>query len=434
MIGLWHLGTVTAACLASLGHHVVAVDDDKDVIRNLRQGRPPLFEPGLEELIRTGLSAGRLTFTSDLAEALPQAEYVWLAFDTPVDGRDEADLSPILHMVTRIAPLLAPDTVMVLSSQVPVGTCRRFLAAMGKESPGRPGGLVYLPENLRLGQAIERFIKPDMLVIGAADTEIVERVEMLLGRIEAPRYLVSFETAEMVKHTINAYLSTCISFINEISAICEFVGADAVDVARVLRSDRRVSPHAPLSPGMGFAGGTLARDLRILLHLAGSLDYHPNLLEGVLAGNAWQNRVVIRKLQVGLGVLEGKRVAVLGLTYKAGTDTLRRSAAVETVEAIVQEGASVAVFDPKADPGALRQGNVTISSDPYEAAHGADAVAFMTPWPEFRRLDFPRLLGGMRGTLVVDSQNMLDMAWLIRLGFTYAGIGRGLSSCGIPVT
>jgi UDPglucose 6-dehydrogenase len=270
-----------------------------------------------------------------------------------------------------------------------------------------------------------------MVVIGARSTRETAAADQVLAGIEAPRLTMGIEAAEMVKHAINAYLATCISFINELANISELVGADAVEVARGLRADRRVSPHAPLWPGLGFAGATLARDVRVLSQLASGLGYAPTLVESVLAVNSWQNSGVIRKLQRALGSLKGRRIGVLGLTYKAGTSSLRRSASIETIEAIVDAGGTVAVYDPKAESQPASRAGVDLCGDAYEAAQAADAIVMMTAWPEFQHLDFVRLRQVMRGRILIDGQNAFDMQRLSDLGFTYLGMGRSRVAAGV---
>ena len=426
VVGIWHLGAVTAACLADLGYTVVGVDDDAAKVKALNDGVPPLHEPGLEELMGRNIAAGRLRFATDLRQGVEGAQYVFISYDTPVDESDEVDLSPILAAARQLAACIEQESTLIVSSQVPVGTCEGLAGDIRCLNPQLQFGLACVPENLRLGQALERYRRPDMLVIGAEDGATAARVEALFSFVDAPKLITDLRTAEMTKHAINAYLATNISFINELANLCDRAGVDAFKVAQALKLDGRVSTKAPLTPGLGFAGGTLARDLRALRHLAEEAGYPGHLLRAVLSVNEQQNGVLVKKLGRALGSLAGRRIGVLGLTYKPGTSTLRRSAALEVIQAAVAAGATVAAHDPKADPSEISQhGEFAFFKEPHEAARGADAIVLMTAWPEFRQLDFRQMLAVMRGDVLVDGQNLLEPEAMVRLGFRYVGMGRG---------
>jgi UDPglucose 6-dehydrogenase len=425
--GLWHLGTVTSACLADLGYQVVAVDENSERVASLNDGAPPLFEPGLAELVRKHLTSGRLHFTSSLGEAVQAASHVVITHDTPVNEKDEPDLGPIASTIDALAGCLGDGATIIVSSQVPVGTCEALASRLRALNPGLHFGVACVPENLRLGQAIERFLRPDFLVFGADNEATMQRVEALYAPIPGPRVRVDLRTAEMTKHAINAYLATCISFGNELANLCDEVGADALQVVQVLRLDSRASPKAPLAPGLGFAGGTLARDMTVLQKLATQHRYAAPLLKGVLAVNEFQNRMVVQRLEGLLGTLAARTIGVLGLTYKPGTSTLRRSAAIEIIRDLVAKGAAIQAFDPKADPAEveLHRREFSICTDPYAAAKDADALALVTPWPEFRDLDLARLKVVMHTPVILDAPNMLEPAKVTQAGFVYQGIGRG---------
>lgn len=426
VIGIWHLGAVTSACLAQLGYCVVGVDADARRVEQLNRGAAPLFEPGLDELIAANLAFGQLSFTTDPAEGLQGAAYAIIAHDTPVDEQDEVDLSPLFAAAADLARHLDSGATVIISSQVPAGTCEQLAARLRELNPSLDFGIAYTPENLRLGQAIERFRQPDMLVIGADDRATCDRVDHLLSVIEAPRVKVSLRTAEMIKHAINCYLATSISFINEIANICDEVGADALSVAQALRLDSRIGPRAPLHPGLGFAGGTLARDLKALLRIADRHSYPAPMTRAVLAVNEGQSRTVLRKLKGVYPSLQGRQVGVLGLTYKPGTSTLRRSAALHFIKAMAADGASVRAYDPKADPEEVRlHSELTLCDDPYAVTEGGDALLLATAWPEFRELDFRRIREAMLKPVLLDPHNMLDADAMVRQGFLYCGTGRG---------
>lgn len=427
VVGLWHLGAVTAGCLADLGYEVVGVERDPAKAAKLNRGIPPLFEPGLAELMATHLASGRLRFTADLADGTAKASYVLIAYDTPVDDQDDPDLSPIETTVEELGSVLEHDVAIIVSSQVPVGTCEALANRLRTLAPRLRFGIACVPENLRLGEAIDRFLRPDLLVLGADNEQTMAKIEALYSSVPGSRVRVDLRTAEMIKHAINAYLATCISFSNELANLCDEVGADALHVAGALKLERRVSPKAPLLPGLGFSGGTLARDMKVLTKLADRYHYPAPFLNGVLALNRLQNSTVVHRLEKLLESLRSKTIGVLGLTYKPGTSTLRRSAAVEIIRDIVGRGGIVRAYDPKADPAetALLRHEFTVCEDPYAVAQGAHAIVLVTPWPEFKDLDLPRLRTGMRDHAFLDTANMLDPSLVTQAGFLYQGIGRG---------
>lgn len=425
VMGLWHLGTVAAGCLARCGHTVVGVDENAQRIASLQEGRAPLFEPGLDGLLSEGIESGRLRFATDASVAAPSADVVFVAYDTPVTERDEADVSGIVRTIEKLTPWVDPSSLLLIHSQVPVGTCRAIRENRRRSRPDFCE-MAYVPENLRLGQAIDRFLHPDMLVIGAEDPGAFEMCDALFAGISGPRVRTNLETAEMAKHAINAFLGTSISFGNEVANLCQAAGADGAKVMSILHLDRRVGAHAPIDPGMGFAGGTIARDMRILQALAHEKGNQTHLIDAAFAVNEQQNSLPLKWLSRVYGALEGLRVGVLGLTYKPGTSTLRRSAALEIVRRLNAEGVIVAVSDPKADLSEVSDlPRFEFSRDPYAAMTGKDALLLITPWPEFKMLDYERIKAGMRHPLVLDMPNALDREQLERQGFAYLGVGRG---------
>jgi UDPglucose 6-dehydrogenase len=426
VIGIWHLGAVTSACLADLGYMVVGVDLDAKRVEALNQGRAPLFEPGLDEALKRNVAQERLRFTTRIQEGVRGASFVLVASDTPVDDDDDVDLSGIFTTFEALAPALERDAIIVVSSQVPVGTCEQLAKTVRRVNPMARFGIAYTPENLRLGQAITRFLRPDMLVIGADTPATAQRVQDLYAPIETTCVVMGLRSAEMVKHAINAYLATTISFANEIGNLCDEVGADALRVAQALRLDARVSPRAPLAPGLGFAGGTLARDIKALQRLGKQHGYPASLVNAVLEVNRSQNRMVVQRLKDVYPSLRGRKIGVLGLTYKAGTSTLRRSAAVEVIKALKAEGAAVTAYDPLADPEEVaHHPEIVRVASPHEAADASDALVLMTEWPEFRTLAYDQLRPRMRSPLLLDPQNFLDKDTMRTMGYTYWGMGRG---------
>ena len=429
VVGMWHLGLVTSVCLADLGFLVVGVDPDPKRVERLNQGQAPLFEPGIAERLTQHLASGVLRYTADMDDGVRDASHVLIAFDTPVDQDDEVDLREIYGSVETMAVSLRQDVTVIISSQVPVGTCEELASIVRANRPDLSFEIACVPENLRLGQAIQRFLHPDMIVVGADDAGTYERVERVYDRVQAPRVHVNLRTAEMTKHAINAYLATTISFANELANICDLVGADAVHVVEALRLDARVSPRAPLDPGFGFSGGTLARDMKALQRIAQQHDYEAPMIEGVLARNRLQNTVALRNIERFYGGCKGLTVGLLGLTYKPGTSTIRRSSAIEMLTALVSRGASVRAYDPMADPAELApyQRTFTRCDSAYEVATGSHALVLATPWPEFKELDFDRLRSSMSKPLLVDPGNVLDADEMVRAGFAYQGVGRGTS-------
>lgn len=424
-LGLWHLGSVVSACLAGLGYRVTAYDPDPERVCDLAKGVPPLHEPGLSQLIGAGLDSGRLAFTDDLGQALADAEFALLTYDSPVDSEDRIDLGEIFATAGRMAAHLDEGATVIVMSQVPVGTCEEIARAIQQARPGLTSGLVCSPENLKLGQAIDRFLHPPMLLLGGDDEDALDAAERLFRPIPTVKLRLSLRTAEMAKHALNAFSATCISFSNEIAALCEEMGVDAAALSEVLRHDERVGPETPIRPGLGFSGGTLARDLNVLRTLGDRCGLDTPLLDAVLAVNQGQKDRVLHKLQRLCGALDGLTISVFGLTYKAGTSTLRRSVSLELIASLAAQGSAVRAYDPQADTRELPPGlPVDIGLDPYETVRGSDALLIMTQCPEFRALDYAAIQRCMRQPVLVDATNMLDPDALLACGFRYQGMGR----------
>ena len=427
VIGTWHLGSVVSACFADLGYSVVAVDNNARAIEVLKKGIPPLFEPGLEELINRNVKAGRLSYSTDLGEAVKGCKHVLITYDTPVGENDEVDLSIIFATAKELAKHLENKSVITVSSQVPVGTCEQIREIIKKHNHSLDFDIAYSPENLRLGQAIERFLNPDRIVIGAESDITLDKVAKLFNVIQAPVIRMNLRTAEMTKHAINAFLATSISFANEMGNLCDEVGADASQLAEAMGADFRIGPHLPLSPGLAFGGGTLARDLTVLQNLGDSLNYQTWLIDGVVQVNEQQKKLVIRKLEKIYGSVGKLTVGVLGLAYKAGTSTMRRSTALDIIGRLVYGGASVQAYDPKADAEEVRAHHeFKFCPDAYQAAKNSDALIIATEWPEFRELDFDLIKTMMKKPVIIDAKNLLDGKPLLEKGFRYSGVGTGL--------
>ncbi len=414
--GLWHLGSVTAACLAEAGHTVVGLDPDASTIADLGANVPPVDEPGLAALVREQQNANRLRFTTDAADAIPDAEVVWVCFDTPVDSNDNADVLWVRDRLEDIAPHLTPGTLVLISSQVPVG----FGAKLAADWAKRGVRVACSPENLRLGQALDCFRKPDRVVLGCGAGDRAKLTD-LLAPFGGERVWMSVASAEMTKHAVNAFLATSVAFINELARICEVVGADAKEVERGLKTEQRIGPRAYLSPGTAFAGGTLARDIGFLLDLAAEHDRPAHLFRGVRESNECQKNWLRDQLS---SVPAGATVAVLGLTYKPGTDTLRRSGSVELCRWLLTRGVKVRAHDPAAKRDAEELRGVELADTAEGAMRGADVSVLATPWPEYRTLTPAQVRGAMKRAKVIDPTHFLAAGLANDATIAYVAAGR----------
>jgi len=424
--GLWHLGSVTAACLAEAGFATLGLDSDSATIGTLTRGVPPLFEPGLEKVIRAGLASGRLGFTTDAA-AVTDCGIVWVTFDTPVGEDDRADDQAVMRAVERLFPHLCDGAVVLISSQLPVGSTRTLEIAFAAVAAGRTVSFAYSPENLRLGKAIEVFTRPERIIIGIRDDYARSVLEPVLARFCAELIWLSVESAEMTKHALNAFLATCVTFMNEIATVCERVGADAAEVETALRSEPRIGKRAYIRPGGAFAGGTLARDVMFLNAIGSRHGLTLPLLGGIIPSNQRHRQWPLDQLTVRLDGLAKRRVAVLGLTYKPDTDSLRRSAAIELCRQLVGAGAVVIVHDPAAEPlpDDLAT-DVTRVDSAAAALDHADALVVATEWPIYRELQPDTVLAAMARPLVLDQGRFLADRFGRDERFHYVTVGTPL--------
>lgn len=420
VLGLWHLGCVTSACLAKLGYQVIGFDQDHTVIDNLRLVKAPISEPGLDELIKINLDSKRLQFTTNVEDTIRNSSYVLLTIDTPVDDKDRVDLTSVYDAINDIAKFAEDNITIIVQSQVPVGTCDDFIKIIRGKRPELKFGLGYCPENLRLGKAIEIFEKPDRIIIGANDEDTTNKIEAFFNVINCPKIKMDLKSAEMTKHAINAFLATCISFINWIGNVCDEVGADSKKVSEGLMSESRIGRNLPLRAGLGFSGGTLGRDLRILTKLGQDLDIQPDLIESVLKTNHEQNIKVIKKLLKIFSSLEGLTIGILGLTYKAGTNTLRRSTALEIIEELLHLKTTVNAYDPAISyVDSITNEKFRLLDSAYSVAEDSNALLIFTEWPEFKKLDYRKIHAKMKNPIVIDMKNFLDGNILENLGFKY---------------
>ena len=427
IIGLWHQGIVGAACMAKVGYEVIAYDRNEERIAVLNQGKSTIFEPGLDELLSCGVNEKRLSFTTDVSKVVCECQDIMVMFDTPVDEDDNLDLSEIFDTMKKIAPDLKDDCLLYFTAQMPVGTCDIIREIIEKENPKASYNIAYSPENLRLGQAVDRFLHPALPVIGADNDATYNRVVDLLSPLNTEWKQVNVRTGEMVKHALNAYIGLTICFGNEIGSICDEVGADGHKIAQVLKLEERVGKKAMLAPGLGFSGGTIARDIQTLRKLGDAHNLDTILFDGVWDANRSQNSIVIRTLKKLFGNLEGTPITVLGLTYKADTSTLRRSLSLEIVQALLKENADIKTNDPKADRNELSQYNgINFCEDPYEAIKGSKALLLITAWKDYKNLDFNKVKDSMgENPVIFDVSKFWNGDELEKLGFNYITIGSG---------
>jgi UDPglucose 6-dehydrogenase len=418
MFGAGYVGLVTGACFADLGHEVVIRDVIPERIERLRAGEVPIYEPGLEQVLER--NQGRLHFTLDVAEAVDGADFLYVAVGTPPTESGDADLAAVWSVIDELPAELPNRPLVVMKSTVPVGTgvnVRARLDARGLQSVG----YVSNPEFLAEGSAIADFSSPDRVVIGAFDDQDGDRVVQLHGDMKTIFVRTDVPSAELVKLAANAFLSTRISFINEIANVCELVGADVVDVAHGIGLDHRLGSHF-LRAGVGFGGSCFPKDVTALKQLAGNSGYPFLLLQAVWEVNELQKRRVVQKLQKHLGPLRGKTVALLGLAFKPNTDDMREAPSRVIAYRLLSEGAEVRAWDPVARPDDLR--GIDLFDTVEETVRGADAAVIVTEWPELRSLITPEIRDSMARPVIIDGRNMLDPVAAGAAGFVYEGIGR----------
>ncbi|MGB2875336.1 MAG: UDP-glucose/GDP-mannose dehydrogenase family protein [Gaiellaceae bacterium] len=420
IFGAGWVGLVTGACFAELGHEVVIRDVVPERIEALREGRVPFHEPGLDELLER--NRGRLTFTLDVADLAP-TRLMFVCVGTPPTYSGDADLSAVWTVVDELP---APDerTLLVMKSTVPVGTGEKVRAALDSRGLAHVG-YVANPEFLSEGTAVEDFMQPDRLVVGAFTEADAERVAGLYESLGAPIVRADVASAEMIKLAANAFLMTRISFINEIANVCEATGADVVQVAEGIGLDHRLGPHF-LRAGIGWGGSCFPKDGAALKQLASNSGYHFQLLNAVIEVNELQKRRVVGKLEKHLGKLRGQTIALLGLAFKPNTDDLREAPSLVLASRLLAEGAEVRAWDPVADARRLLQG-VTFCESVVEAVTGADAAVIVTEWDELRSLASTEVREAMKRPVIVDGRNLLDPEAARAAGFTYEGIGRAAS-------
>ncbi len=428
VIGAGYVGLVSAACFSAAGHNVTCVDADADRVALLLSGEMPIFEPGLAELVAAGMRSARLSFSGDIAACVADAAIAIIAVGTPQGPDGDADLSHIFEAADAVGRALRRRTVIAIKSTVPVGTGDAVEAIVARAATGCDFAVVSNPEFLREGDAIRDFTRPDRIVIGAAQLWAQAEMTALYRAAvpaDVPICIVSRAAAELAKYAANTFLAAKVVFVNEIADLCEATGADIAGVARCMGLDPRIGASF-LEAGPGFGGSCFPKDLAALRHTAGRRKVALTLVEATLASNeARRARMAHKIVEACGGSVRGARIAVLGLTFKAGTDDMREAPSIGIIRALRESGANICAYDPHGMPAAARiLSEVEFCRDPYAACAGADAAVILTEWPQFRAIDLGRLRETMRRRVLVDLRNLLNPAYAASHGFAYVSIGR----------
>jgi UDPglucose 6-dehydrogenase len=428
VIGTGYVGLVTGVCLAEFGMNLICVDNDRQKIDLLQQGKVSIHEPGLEDLMTRNMKEGRLSFSTSIQNGVASSLVIFIAVGTPSHEDGSADLRSVEEVAKEIARYMDGYKVVAVKSTVPVGTCRR-LKQLIQEHQLRPAtfDIVSNPEFQREGSAVEDFMRPDRVTIGAESEQaiaIMKDIYSALYLIETPFVITSLETAEMVKYAANAFLATKITFINEIANLCELTGADVHHVARAMGLDGRIGKKF-LHPGPGYGGSCFPKDTRALSRIAHERGYTFKLLDSVIKVNEEQKQRMVAKIREKVGDLQGKTIGVLGLSFKPNTDDIRESSSIAIIQALLALGAKVKAFDPVAmDESKKVLPELECGEDAYDVAKGCDALVLATEWNQFRRLDLQRVKGLLKSPIFIDLRNVYDPDQMKRLGFNYCGVGR----------
>jgi len=428
VVGVGYVGIITAACFADLGNKVVALDIDEEKVAGLKEGKMPIYEPGLKELVDRNVLANRIEFTSSYEEGLKDAEFVFIAVGTPSGVDGEADLQYVAASARSIADHIKEGLIIINKSTVPVGT-GDWVADIVREQNPEAGdfAVVSCPEFLREGSAIGDFMQPHRIVVGSLDEEAAEKVARLHLPLRAPIVVTDLRTAEMIKYASNAFLATKISFINEIANICEDLGADVMEVSNGMGFDARIG-QSFLNAGIGYGGSCFPKDVKALAYMAEKSGRHPQLLHSVMDINSDRRVMAVEQVKSMLGGddLKGKVIGMLGLSFKPNTDDMRDAPSVTMANLLLEAGAVVKAFDPIAmEEAAKLLPAVEMVDSPYTMAEGCDLLMVNTEWNEFRQLDLKRIHKSMKTPLLFDGRNIYDPKKMKQLGFTYRGVGRG---------
>lgn len=433
VVGAGYVGLVTAVTLSILGHRVTCVDVNSERIAMLKAGKSPFYEPGLEEVLAREIAAGRLLFTADLAEAVGNADCVILCVGTPSTASGAADLTDLMHAVDDIASVVKRPLYLVIKSTVPVGTNRRVVERLQQWQVAMPGGLkrsvaelitvVSNPEFLREGSALHDSLHPDRIVVGTTSKQAIIDMQLLYRGLDAPFLAVSPEEAELIKYASNAFLAMKISFANSLADFCEVWGADIRVVTKGMGMDTRIGSQF-MQAGLGFGGSCFPKDVRALLYQYQAANLYGGFLQETLRVNQARITRSVNKLKRALGSLLGRKIAILGLAFKPGTDDVRESPSLYLLQALLDEGCQIKAYDPQAIPGARRLfPDVEYCASSLEAVQDADAVVVATDWPEFKELPWDQILARMRGRVVLDARNLYEREVLEKAGALYLGLG-----------
>jgi UDPglucose 6-dehydrogenase len=427
VVGTGYVGLVLGACLAETGNDVTCVDKDDAKVKMLRKGRVPIYEPGLTELVQRNKEEGRLVFTTQLPRAVRSAQIIFIAVGTPQGEDGAADLQHVLGVAREIGKAMDGYKVIVNKSTVPVGTAEKVRAIVRRETT-HPFSVVSNPEFLKQGAAVDDFMKPDRVVIGAEDprgAELMVALHQPFTRTGAPIMVMDCASAELCKYASNAILATKISFMNEIANVCELFGADVDRVRQAVGADRRIGTSF-LFPGVGYGGSCFPKDVKALVRFSADKKYDFKILKAVEAVNEWQKRTLIRKMEAHFGSLKGRTIAVWGLAFKPKTDDMRDAPAIAVVQSLLEKGATIQVYDPEAMKAArmLFGQKVAYAPKSYEALRGAEALAIVTEWHEFREPDFARMRKLMHSPVIFDGRNIYQPQQMKAHGFIYYSIGR----------
>ncbi|HLF72958.1 MAG TPA: UDP-glucose/GDP-mannose dehydrogenase family protein [Anaerolineales bacterium] len=427
VVGVGYVGLVTAACFADLGNRVVALDVDEKRIENLKQGIMPIYEPGLEELVKRNVKAGRLSFSCVYAEALQSAEFAFIAVGTPSGVEGNADLQYVDAAARSIAQNMTAPLIIINKSTVPIGT-GDWVADIVRSAQPRPieFAVVSCPEFLREGSAIADFMSPHRNVIGSLDRDAASKVAQLHLPLRAPIVITDLRTAEMIKYASNAFLAAKISFINELADLCELVGADVKEVAAGMGYDARIGRYF-LDAGLGWGGSCFPKDVQALAYMAKEKGLNPRILNEVVSVNYDRRKAVVKHLEQLLdGSLKGKRIGLLGLAFKPNTDDMRDAPSIDISNSLIAMGAQVRGYDPVSRKAAAPlMPAVEICDDVYEMADGCDALVVVTEWNEFKQLDLEKIRDLLKTPVIYDGRNIYDPGLMKEMGFAYRAIGRG---------
>jgi len=422
VFGLWHLGTVLTASWSKLGNQVIGFDHLESKVTNLNKGLPPIFEPFLEDSLKESISKKNLSFSNNLKD-LSSCDFVFLAYDTPVNDDDSSDTTILTESIKDMRTILKNHTVVIISSQSPVGFCAELRHLIQEVNPTLE--VAYSPENLRLGEAIQCYLQPDRIILGTANQETEKRCIDLFSQIKAEVLSMSLESAEMVKHGINSFLANSIVFANHLADICELKHAVMKDVIRGMKSDERIGKKAYLAPGIGFSGGTLGRDLKVLASINQNEQGYAKLFGTIHQYNNERKISIVSKIEKLVGNLANKKIGVLGLTYKPGTSTLRRSLPMEVIDLLQNKSCIIAAFDPKADYSELQsKPKFRIGNSVNDVANDADLIIVLTEWPEFKNINWTILSKLMHSKIVFDTKSFLPEENIVSNGIKYYTLGR----------